>query len=241
MGCEAGPRRVPSGRPRRATSGDYWKQPLKWNKKAAAEGKRHLVFCGSMMDWCDAEAPEGALPRLWELIVATPALTWLLLTKRPERIRYCLPREWGYEIPSLTGNVWLGVSVEDQATADKRIPILLTIPAAVNFVSAEPLLELVNLGPYLHAFPEDGIPALRWVIAGGESGPGARACQLEWLRHLRDECRARQVAYFCKQLGGFPDKRHKLEDLAADLRVRQFPTISDPTKACEPGQIQKAE
>jgi protein gp37 len=207
------------------TSADYWKQPLKWNKKAAAEGKRHLVFCGSMMDWCDEEAPEFQLLRLWSVILGTPALTWLLLTKRPERINASLPECWTLDTLKLVPNVWLGVSIEDQATADKRIPILLTIPAAKHFVSAEPLLELVNLGPYLHTFPEDGIPALSWVIAGGESGPGARPCQAEWLRHLHDECRAYDVPYFVKQLGGFPDKKHRLEDLPADLRIREFPGV----------------
>ena len=118
-------------------------------------------------------------------------------------------------------NVWLGVSVEDQATADERIPLLLDTPAAVRFVSAEPLLGPVMLDTYLGPLPEDedGAPypsALDWIIVGGESGPGARPMDPEWARSLRDQCAGAGVAFFMKQMD-------KLTPIPDDLMVREFP------------------
>lgn len=105
-----------------------------------------------------------------------------------------------------THNVWLGVSVENQATADERIPLLLQTPAAVRFISAEPLLGAISFDG-LFANPGDirdgtnALEALDWVIAGGESGPGARPSNPEWFRSLRDQCQAADVPFFFKQWG----------------------------------------
>lgn len=96
-------------------------------------------------------------------------------------------------------NVWLGVSVEDQKTADERIPLLGRVPAAVRFVSAEPLLGPVDLLPHLYGQTSCGRPD--WVITGGESGPGARPCRLDWLRNVVQDCQEAGVACFVKQLG----------------------------------------
>lgn len=123
-------------------------------------------------------------------------------------------------------NVWLGVSAEDQATADARIPLLLQTPAAVRFVSAEPLLGSVDLkklrspfyetpgGTGREVYPLDGlmaipdcdweVPRLDWLIVGGESGPGARPCDLAWIRSLVAQCRAAGTPVFVKQLGSRP-------------------------------------
>lgn len=104
-------------------------------------------------------------------------------------------------------NVWLGVSAEDQATADERIPLLLRCPAAVRFVSAEPLLEPIRFGdvPEIHIRTVDGVtefsPRLDWVIVGGESGPGARPCDVGWVRSIVEQCHDAGVACFVKQLG----------------------------------------
>jgi len=100
-------------------------------------------------------------------------------------------------------NVWLGTSVENQAAADERIPALLETPAVVRFLSCEPLLEPVNITEYFDpcSVPcgEEPWPELSWVIAGCESGPGARKCDVEWLRSVRDQCAAANVPYFLKQ------------------------------------------
>jgi len=151
--------------------------------------------------------------RLFNLIDATPNLDWLLLTKRPQNIqgmmRPYFPGGYIAEAAELNQegprpNVWLGVSVENQATADERIPELLKIPAAVRFLSCEPLLGPVSLSPYVNA--AGGVTASHgidcdWVIAGGESGPNARPCHPDWVRSLRDQCQAAGVPFFFKQWG----------------------------------------
>jgi len=108
--------------------------------------------------------------------------------------------EWNKPIPS---NFYLGVSVENQAAADERIPWLLQTPAAVRFVSCEPLLSSLNLRQYLVEQKPysifDGLPALNWCIAGSESGPGARPMDEDWVRSLRDQCQTSGMSFFYKQ------------------------------------------
>ena len=140
----------------------------------------------------------------------------------------------GWPLP----NVWLGVSVENQAAADERIPLLLQTPATVRFGSCEPLLGPVNLeelpsvsgvGRYLSALSNAGVDPgaeiatkLDWVICGGESGPGARPMHPDWARLLRDQCKSADVAFFMKQMGSAygPNKGH---NLPPDLDIKQFP------------------
>jgi protein gp37 len=128
--------------------------------------------------------------KLWELIGKTPWLNWLLLTKRPENVLKMSP--WVRGI--WPDNVWIGTSAGLQERAEERIPALLEVPAAVRFVSAEPLLGPVDLSPWLGG--------LDWVIAGGESGPHHRAMDLDHARALRDQCKTAGVPYFFKQVGG---------------------------------------
>lgn len=147
---------------------------------------------------------------LWELIKATPNLDWLLLTKRPQNIRKFLPPEW---FPP--ANVWIGITVEDQKTADQRIKHLSQIPQAVRFLSCEPLVGSVDLtdvawfnGLRFNALTgqlhnEHGfVFELNWVIAGGESGCKARPSDPDWFRSLRDQCKASQVPFLFKQWSG---------------------------------------
>jgi len=134
------------------TFGDeHWNDPIRWNRKAEKAGVSAKVFCGSMCDVFEARADLVAhRNRLWRLIGATPHLTWLLLTKRPELAQVKVPARW---LPSWNGewpsNVWIGTTVEDQQRADERIPHLLRIPAPVRFLSCEPLLGPVDLGYWL--------------------------------------------------------------------------------------------
>jgi protein gp37 len=128
-----------------------WREPWKWDRAAGAAGERHRVFCASLADVFE-DRPELVAPRvrLFHLINETPNLDWLLLTKRPENIRrFCgapdVRRSWAESTPP---NVWLGTSIENQATADERIPHLLKTPAAVRFLSCEPLLGPVDLMPW---------------------------------------------------------------------------------------------
>ena len=177
------------GAPRRTFGEKYWARPLQWERAAARSGERARVLCASMADVFDAEAPEGALERLWALIRRTPHLDWLVLTKRPARIERGLPPDWG----SGYANVWLGATVEDQTLAEQRVPVLLDVPARLRFLCCEPLLGPVDLSPWL--------PALDWLIAGGESGPSARPVHPDWVRGLRDQCLAAGVPFFFKQWG----------------------------------------
>lgn len=199
---------------RRFASVNYWKNPIKWNKAAEAEGQRKRVFCASMSDVFERHMIPNIqsmmnLERahLWEVIEQTPMLDWLLLTKRPENIRDMIPTRWLHDVPQ---NVWYGTSTEDQEQADKRIPELLKVPAAVRFLSAEPLLGPIDLGHYLiddwTRIGDDvhwhARPPIHWIITGGESGNGARPCDPQWVRDIRDQCVAANVAFFHKQWGG---------------------------------------
>ena len=164
------------GETRKRTSVANWKKPLTWNRKAEKAGVRRRVFCASLCDVFDHEAPPGARSDLWDLIRQCPSLDWQLLTKRPENIERFLPDDWG------NGwlNVWLGVTAEDQAAYDLRWPILSDIPTELRFISYEPAI-----GP----LTTDGFTtAPDWIIIGGESGHGARTMNPKWARDLVAEC-----------------------------------------------------
>lgn len=171
--------------------------PLRWTEP-------RLVFTCSWSDWFIPKADEWR-DEAWDVIRQTPHLTYQILTKRPELIPGRLPADWGAGWP----NVWLGTSVENRRFVE-RAEILTEIPAAVRFLSCEPLLGPVDLD---HVIWWEGplgnrhLGGIQWVIAGGESGPRARPCETDWLRSLRDQCQAAGVPFFLKQLGGHPDKR----------------------------------
>lgn len=172
------------------TSEPGWRKPLAWDRKAALCGARRRVFCASLADVFDNQADPDWRARLWRLIRVTPHLDWLLLTKRPQNIPAMLPADWGADG---WPNVWLGVTAENQTEAERRVPLLLKVPAPVRFVSCEPLLGRVDLSAFL--------PGLDWVICGGETGQRARGMHPAWARSLRDQCAAASVPFFFKQWG----------------------------------------
>jgi protein gp37 len=190
----------------------HWQQPLLWDREAKRAGERRRVFCASMADvFEDRNDLDNSRHQLWEIIARTSSLDWLLLTKRPENVASMVP--WTEEWP---GNVWLGTTVEDQKWADKRIPVLLALPAAVRFLSCEPMLGPIDLSRWLlnggdcHKDGLDskpkrrvGSPKLHWVIAGGESGHHARPMHPAWVRNLRDQCINSNVAFHFKQWGNW--------------------------------------
>lgn len=197
---------------RRRTSAANWRQPLKWNREAAANGKHARVFCASLADVFDNQVPTDWRDDVWNLIAATPALDWLLLTKRPQNIAKMLPRGWCDGWPG----VWLGTTAENQEEADRRIPHLLAVPAARHFVSAEPLLGAVNFGVWLSPRAK-----IDFIIVGGESGPGARPMAFQWARDIRDQCAAANVPFFMKQVGG--RSKRSMPPIPDDLMVRDMP------------------
>jgi protein gp37 len=178
----------------RRTFGDkHWSEPLHWDRVAAAAGIQRRVFCASMADVFDNAAPDGARDRLWQVIRDTRRLDWQLLTKRPQNIGKMLPSDWGEGY----ANVWLGTTVENQEEADRRIPHLLSVAARVRFLSCEPLLGPISLRAGWH------YGKLHWIIAGGESGRGARPSNPEWFRSLRDQCVSAGLAFHFKQWGNW--------------------------------------
>lgn len=185
---------------RKPASEKTWREPLKWNRTAEREGRRHRVFCASMADVFEDRRDLDALrARLFDLIAVTPHLDWQLLTKRPQWVMQMVPESWLVRFPR---NVWIGTTVEDQRRADERIPHLLMVPAAVHFLSCEPLLGPVDLlARSLRSLPRAGNARLRWVICGGESGKGARPMHPDWARSLRDQCAEVGVPFFHKQNG----------------------------------------
>lgn len=205
---------------RRTFSDSHWREPLRWNREAAEAGERRRVFCASMSDvFEDRRDLDVWREQLWKLIAETPALDWLLLTKRPEAITDLAP--WKKRWPA---NVWLGTTIEDQEWAETRLPHLLRHPAALHFVSCEPLLGPLDITPWLVPGKTGRAKryAIDWVIAGGESGAKARPMHPGWAESLRDQCCEASVAFHFKQWGHWgpdadtPPARVKTVELAAD-------------------------
>ena len=217
---------------RRRTSENNWRNPRRWNLAAERDGVRRRVFCASLADVFDNQVPSEWRADLWEMIRACPALDWQLLTKRPQNIRKMLPADWGDGWP----NVWLGTTAEDQREADRRILHLLDVPALRRFVSVEPLLGPLEIGPGLSMHRDQWCNwrqggGIHWVIVGGESGPGARRMDPSWAMDLLLQCAAQDVPFFFKQVGsnhqGWPNtvtgKGDAPEQWPVEFRDQQFP------------------
>ncbi len=186
-------------------------EPLRWRKP-------RRVFVDSMGDLFHADVPDDVIARVFAVMAAAPQHTFQVLTKRHGRMRSLLSsgRFWldvasaadtlGVDVAEVPGalpfslpNVWLGVSAEDQKHADLRVPALLDTPAAVRWVSAEPLLGPIDLTRWLR--DEDDVRLLDWIVVGGESGAGARPMHPGWPRSLRDQCGVLGVPFLFKQWG----------------------------------------
>lgn len=240
-------------------------EPLHWKTP-------RRVFVNSMSDLFHEDVPDNFIIQVFFAMAVTPRHTYQILTKRPERMRAVCSGENmllalataltqftvmipGYSLSIrhngdgidggvILPNVWLGVSVEDQATADERIPILLRTPAAVRFISAEPLLGPIDLDQNCY-LPYRGnvlsYSGLDWVILGGELGSDARPSDLAWIRSIKAQCQAAKVPVFVNQLGANIApivvennsvkerlwlKERKGGDMAEwplDLQVREYP------------------
>ena len=157
--------------------------------------ERHRVFCASMADVFENRIELDAhRERLWDLVRLTPWLDWLLLTKRPENIGPMVP----WEPAEWPMNVWIGTTVENQQLADVRLPHLLKHRAAIRFLSCEPLLGSIDLSRWM---AEPGLNRINWIIAGGESGPGARPMHPEWVTGLLKQCKKSAISFHFKQWG----------------------------------------
>lgn len=215
-------------------------QPLRRKKST-------MYFVNSMSDLFHDAVDEDQLDQIFAVMALTPHHTYQVLTKRPGRMleyfgdkdllnrwaRSAVDLDVWEDIGVLSAwtaiasdypppNVWMGVSVENQKTANERIPLLLETPAAVRFLSCEPLLEHVDLNPHV------GGNCFDWVIVGGESGHKARPFSVDWARSIVAQCRDANVPVFVKQLGGNADypvsgKGGDMEQWPEDLRIREMP------------------
>lgn len=233
--------------PRKRASETARKLPLKWNREAERKGKRIRVFFGSMADWLDPQTPIELLVDLLQLIRQTPWLDWQLLTKRPElwdtriyaaqcAMEALVPEEpiadaalmcrhWRLDRKP-PANVWIGVSAENQHRLMERAAAANNIPALVHFVSGEPLLGPLDFSPAICRIFD-------WIILGGESGPNARPCDIQWINDILSH---NGYAVFVKQLGRYPTVNGSLlslkdakggdpDEWPERLRVREFPTV----------------
>jgi protein gp37 len=215
------------GAPRHRTSRKNWELPLRWNREAAAAGRHDRVFCASLADVFDNEAPEGAREDLWDLVARTPYLNWQLLTKRIGNVSSMVPRSWlrgaSFDWPP---NVWLGITVVNQQEVDRDVPKLLELNPVTAFLSIEPQVAPISLARRLGNRYVCGA-RIKWVIVGGESGDQPRLFDPDWARIIRDDCKDHGVAFFMKQMGSAAGLRDRAgadpAEWHADLRVREFP------------------
>jgi len=206
--------------PERLTAPDGWRVGLR-------------VFVNSMSDLFHEDVPFDFIALVWAAMVRNPRHEFQVLTKRPVRMREFVTDCW----PKVPPNVWLGTSVEDMNTAVERIPFLLQTPAAVRFLSCEPLLGPIELFgavalPFRRIEGEeaDGTGPIDWVIVGGESGSNFRPMEMEWLERIVSDCRASGIPVFVKQDSGpLPGKQGRIPP---DLWIHEFPgsPVLSPTK-----------
>lgn len=201
---------------------EHFDDPLRWRRP-------RRIFVNSMSDLFHPNIPDPVVEELFAVMETADHHQFQILTKRPERAAEYFRRRFP---PS--ANVWIGTSVEDQESADRRIPFLREISASVRFVSYEPALGPLVLGELASA--------VDWLICGGESGPRARPCAVEWLREARDEAVAFGIPVFMKQLGanstetitdsderrilkfGVPGQKNDDPAIWSDLSRREWPT-----------------
>ncbi len=173
-----------------------------WPERLRVPGswrKPRRVFVNSMSDLFHREVPEDFARQCFRAMLEVDRHVYQVLTKRPARAAKFVARHRGLFPEGLPAHIWIGTSVEDQSV-DYRIRHLLAVPAAVRFLSCEPLIGPLDLGAFMN--DGAGCDGLHWVIVGGESGIGARPMQAEWARKLRDQCRGAEVPFFFKQWGG---------------------------------------
>lgn len=206
---------------------DRLNQPLRWRNPSR-------IFVNSMSDLFHKDVPDDFIDEVFAVMALSPKHTFQILTKRPERMLAYLKGtcQWGIAnyVDEISGepfahskikwpipNVWLGVSVESQAYVN-RIDLLRQCPAAVRFISCEPLLGPLELD----------LTGIHWVIVGGESGAGCRPIKPEWVQSIRDQCQSAGVAFFFKQWGGTTPKKNG--NLLNGEQFLEFPKASDMIK-----------
>lgn len=170
--------------------------------------KPKRIFVGCMTDLFHEGTPFEDLRHAWKQMAFLSRHTFMILTKRAKRMSDFF-KDYKFVPPK---NIWLGVTVCNQEEADEKIPLLLQTPAAVRFVSIEPMLGPVEIGKYLME-QHHHCPPIDWVICGGETGPVARPMRPDWVRSLRDQCQSEGVPYFFKGWGEWVTENQSPEDI----------------------------
>lgn len=230
---------------------DRLEEPLKWKKP------RQIFVC-SMGDLFHPNIPFEHITEIFDVMCSwvwpnkaaeregdesaliDPGHTYIVLTKRPERVKewyHWVPEYWPGDTPlqvaleslnnpgQLPSHIWLGVTAENQRTWNERVPILMQIPSATRFVSIEPMLSRIDIDD----LPEVGDPEvypLDWIIVGGETGPGARLMQLDWAREIRDNCKEVGVPFFFKQVGSAITQHKNDKYLLDDVEHNEYPNTN---------------
>ncbi len=186
---------------------DVLEEPLKWRKP-------RLIFINSMSDLFHERVPLDYIRKIFDVIWSADQHVFQVLTKRAERMAELAPElDW-------PPNLWMGTTVESQRRVS-RIDLLREIPAPVRWLSMEPLLSAV---------PELDLSGIDWVVVGGESGPGARPMQKEWVHQIRRACKQQDSAFFFKQWGGVSKKKTgRLLDNKLYNEMPPLPDIADPS------------
>ncbi len=190
--------------------------PSRWRKP-------RMVFVDSMSDLFHADVSDYFIGQVFEVMAKATQHTFQVLTKRPLRMH-----AWALaNRPDPVRNVWLGVSAEDQITWDARVGYLLATPAALRFVSCEPLLGPINVArcrcPMCQTYPNLAHSSgVNWVIVGGESGPGARSMDMHDAADIVAHCKAMRVPVFVKQMSGVRPEKN-IDNFPPTLRVREYP------------------
>lgn len=211
-------------------------QPLRWKRP-------RRIFVNSMSDLFHDDVPDDFIAKVFGVMFLAKQHTFQVLTKRPQRMQLLLSLWQARDNWTPPPNVQLGVSVEDQATADERIPQLLATPAAIHFLSMEPLLEFVELrhgpiDPMKCYVPMTNFPhSIDWVIVGGESGPNARPMHPAWVRSLRDQCVNTGTPFFFKQWGEWlPESQYAPAPFDAECATNRFFVFADKSMAARVGK-----
>jgi len=234
---------------------DELQKPLRWKKPC-------MIFVNSMSDLFHESVSFETIEQIYDMMHSNDQHIFIVLTKRPERMYkfwvWLLNKIAGVGIQDVsstsTDNVWIGVTAENQEQANKRIPILLQIPAAKWFVSIEPMLGPVDLTAIRPSICEtitqnvlsgfatnqtrsfrEGLPILDWVICGGESGSKARPMNPVWVRSLRDQCASADVPFFFKQWGEWAPA-FDIEDYHSYVNAKHWHYFDNQTSVCKVGR-----
>ena len=208
--------------------------------------KPRMIFVNSMSDLFHDKVPAGVIIDIFDAIANNDQHTYQILTKRPQRMQELISEYMGWVMGQK--NIWLGVSVEDQKTVDERIPSLLQTPAAVRWISVEPLLEHIELrdgyksigaicssctgeGHYHDNFntpcPEckqtGKHTPIDWVVVGCESGPKKRECKIEWVEDIVNQCKRAKIPVFVKQIQINGKVERDIDNFPKGLQVREYP------------------